>query len=102
MGSIWVRCFLTDALNSYTPQKGVNKKIKMSRPKKVKIVSETPIEVVDEVKEVEEISEPVAPVESEARQLLRKIYAINKSQYPKIYALKEKDKELEKKLSQIT
>ena len=71
----------------------------MPKLKKVKVVPETPVDVVDEV---EEAVEPVVPVELEARQLLKKIYAINKAQYPEIYALKEKDKELARKLSQIT
>lgn len=68
----------------------------MPKTKKVKVNPEVSVDVVDEVVEPVKTS---TPVESEARQLLRKIYAINKEQYPEIYVLKEKDKELSKKLN---
>ena len=70
----------------------------MAKTKKVKIVSETPVDVVEVVEPVVEVVEPTL---SEAKQLLKKIFAIQKAQNPELYALKNKDADLERKLKAL-
>lgn len=62
---------------------------------KIKKTIVSPTEVVDKIKEVE------TPVESEAKQLLRKIFAIYKEQNPEVYEIQKKDEQLAKQLSEI-
>ena len=65
----------------------------MTKIKKVKVLPEAPVEVVEE--EVKVVSE------SEARKELKRIYAASKASNPKQYAFKNKDAQLAVKLAKL-
>ena len=65
----------------------------MTKNKKVKVLAETPVEVVKE--EAKVVSE------SEARKELIRIYAASKAANPKQYVFKNKDAQLAAKLAKL-
>lgn len=76
---------------------------KIKKEKKNKVIEtpiEEPIEPVVETPIEEPVEEPVVE-ESAAIKELRNIYAVAKAQNPELYALKEKDKQLQKRLKEL-
>ena len=70
----------------------------MTKIKKVKVLPEAPVDVVDEVNEPEVVVEPTL---SEAKKELKRIYAASKTPNPKQYAFKNKDAQLAVKLAKL-
>ena len=61
-----------------------------------KIKKEKPLEVVETL-----VEESVAPVESGTKAELKRIYAAAKSQNPELYAAKNKEEELQRRLAKL-
>ena len=76
----------------------------MTKRKKVKKTEETPVEpVVESVVDIKpEVEEPVKVTEESALvKEIRKIYAADKARNPELYAAKNKDAQLERRIKAL-